>query len=170
MPEAVEARLTFGQLQAIASPSRFRILRALHERRGTISEISKASDVAKSTTHASLELLECEGLVRRVEDERVWVYYELTPVGRVLARSNPLRLVVYLAIALLLGMIGGGVLVWDYMLVEDPWYLPPIGVPPELPPPFYEDPLVWGLTFVALALAFAVLAWRRWRRPGGSVA
>jgi DNA-binding transcriptional ArsR family regulator len=163
--ELVEARVSFRQLQAVASPSRFALLRALAQRRLTVSEAAEIVELAKSTTHVHLEILEREGLVRRVDEERVWIYYELTPLGRNVATANPLRLVVYFAIAMFSGLAGATMLgIRAVASRDEPWYIPPIGVPPESARPWWSEASSAGLVLVAFALAFGLLAWREWTR------
>lgn len=163
--EATEARVTYAQLQAIAAPSRLGLLRLLHHRRSTVTELSVASGLAKSSVYACLEILEAQSLVKRVEDERLWVYYELTPLGRAIAGANPLRLVVQFALAVASGLAGAALVLRDLLAQREPtWYIPPIGVPPEAPVPWWGRQTTWAMLLLALSIALAVAAWTRWRR------
>lgn len=83
-------------LQDIFTTSRSRILSQLKDRPHTISELSRITGYSKPTLAYHLEKL-CEtGMVKRVENGRKWVYYELTEKGRRLIRRD---------IALLIGML-----------------------------------------------------------------
>lgn len=168
MPQAVEARVSYAQMQAIASPTRFPIVRLLRDRRAHVSEIAEAVDVSKSTAHAALEILESSGLVRRVPDERVWVYYDLTPLGRIIATSDPLHLVVDVSLALAASFVLAGLLLYERLRErEPPWYIPPIGVPPDPAPPLYarvETWIVLATLALIVCLARAAWGWARLRR------
>ena len=83
-------------LQDIFTTSRSRILAQLRSRPHTISELSRITGYSKPTLAYHLEKL-CEtGMVKRVENGRKWVYYELTEKGRRLIKRD---------IALLVGFI-----------------------------------------------------------------
>ncbi|HEX2066372.1 MAG TPA: winged helix-turn-helix domain-containing protein [Candidatus Thermoplasmatota archaeon] len=69
--------------KALASPTRLTVLRALDERRKTLTEISRDLDLNKATVHEHLQLLAAADLVRKRDDEgRKWIYYELTWRGQ----------------------------------------------------------------------------------------
>lgn len=161
-----ETRLTFQQLQALASPSRYKILKILTQRRGTVSEVATAAMMAKSTVHGHLQLLEKVGLVRRFDDEeRLWIYYDLTPLGRNVALANPLRLVVIFGSSLVLSVVGIIALVWKQFFApqEITWGVPPIGVPPDSDAfETYVGPL--GVIAVGLGVLLGLVAWRLTRR------
>jgi DNA-binding transcriptional ArsR family regulator len=68
--------------KALASATRLTVLKALAERRKTLTEIAKDLELNKATVHEHLQLLTAAGLVRKRDDEgRKWIYYELTWTG-----------------------------------------------------------------------------------------
>lgn len=78
------ARITLDAetFKALASTTRLSVLRALDERRKTLSELARDLDLNKATLHEHLGLLSAAGLVRKRDDEgRKWIYYELTWTG-----------------------------------------------------------------------------------------
>lgn len=93
-------------LRALAHRTRFLVLRALLERPKTVSELGRELESSKGTVHRHLEQLAEAGFVERREDERQWVYHELTPAGEALASADRPRVVIELAGALLLGSLG----------------------------------------------------------------
>ena len=66
----------------LSSETRIEILKKLDERRMTLSELSKALGLSKTTVKEHLNKLLEAGLVERVEEGRKWIYYELTPEGK----------------------------------------------------------------------------------------
>ena len=68
--------------QALASSTRLTVLRALDERRKTLTELARDMELNKATVHEHLQLLTAAGLVKKRDDEgRKWIYYELTWTG-----------------------------------------------------------------------------------------
>lgn len=68
--------------KALASATRLTVLRALDERRKTLTELARDLDLNKATLHEHLQLLTAAGLVKKRDDEgRKWIYYELTWTG-----------------------------------------------------------------------------------------
>ncbi|AGK62106.1 hypothetical protein Asulf_02151 [Archaeoglobus sulfaticallidus PM70-1] len=80
------------RIRDIFTTSRSRILTKLEERPHTISELSKKTGYSKSTLAYHMEKLMEMGVVRRVEDGRKWVYYELTDEGRKLVRRDMIKM------------------------------------------------------------------------------
>lgn len=77
------------------SVSRLRILKALAERRATVSELAREMELNKSTVHGHMQDLVDDGFVQRHEDEdRLWVYYSLTERGKKLVDSERITLVI----------------------------------------------------------------------------
>ncbi len=79
------ARITLDAetFKALASSTRLTVLRALDERRKTLTELADGLGLNKATVHEHLQLLTAAGLVRKRDDEgRKWIYYELTWTGQ----------------------------------------------------------------------------------------
>lgn len=69
--------------RALASSTRLTVLKALAERRKTLTELSRDLNLNKATVHEHMALLTAAGLVRKRDDEgRKWIYYELTWTGQ----------------------------------------------------------------------------------------
>lgn len=78
-------------LKTLASDSRRDILRHLKQRRMTLTELAAALHLGKATVLEHLKKLQESALIVRREDERLWVYYELTPKGRRLVTPGRTR-------------------------------------------------------------------------------
>lgn len=142
-------------MQALASRRRFDVLRALRDRRRTVSELADRLDVAKGTVHRHVGKLVEAGFVDRIDDpDRQWVYYELTPDGRRLADADRPRIVLQLAAAVLClaGAIGAGA--YAATLGAGPATGAPRapGTDPPPPPGLLEQPMTWVVVAVVLAL------------------
>ncbi len=95
--------------KALASATRLTVLKALDERRKTLTELSRDMDLNKATVHEHLQLLTAAGLIRKRDDEgRKWIYYELTWTGeRILHPQETTTFNVLLGLGFLAA--GGGV-------------------------------------------------------------
>ncbi len=101
--------LDMETFKALASSTRLQVLRALDERRKTLSELAKELDLNKATVHEHLGILLATGLIKKRDDEgRKWIYYELTWQGERLLHPQETT-----TFAVLLGLgvaaAGGGV-------------------------------------------------------------
>ena len=95
--------------KALASSTRLTVLKALDERRKTLTELAHELQLNKATVHEHLQLLLAADLVRKRDDEgRKWIYYELTWTGqRILRPEATTTFNVLLALSTLAA--GGGV-------------------------------------------------------------
>ena len=103
--------LDMETFKALASETRLQVLRALDERRKTLSELAREMELNKATVHEHLQLLTGTGLIKKRDDEgRKWIYYELTWRGQRLLHPEETT-----SFAVLLGLsiaaAGGGVAV-----------------------------------------------------------
>jgi DNA-binding transcriptional ArsR family regulator len=83
MASVAKITLDAKTFQALASTTRLTVLRALDERRKTLTELARDLELNKATVHEHLQLLAAAGLVKKRDDEgRKWIYYELTWRGQ----------------------------------------------------------------------------------------
>jgi DNA-binding transcriptional ArsR family regulator len=79
MAPVVKITLDAETFKALASSTRLTVLRALDQRRKTLTELARDLNLNKATVHEHLQLLTAADLVRKRDDEgRKWIYYELT--------------------------------------------------------------------------------------------
>lgn len=71
-------------LQALADPSRLKIVRLLREREQCVCHLTESLDVKQSTISHHMAVLKRAGLVadRRDDKDARWVYYSLCPDAR----------------------------------------------------------------------------------------
>jgi ArsR family transcriptional regulator len=165
--------------KALASDTRLDILKALDVRQKTVTELAKELDLNKATVFEHLEKLAAVGLIQKLEDDRKWVYWQLTWTGRRLLHPESITL------ALVLSTAGGSLLTafaaawlwWTSNLAppmdaETRIASPAIAsspmedMPPPAPPPIEHDPLLLAATvgFAVIFVALLLLAARVWRQ------
>ena len=165
--EPVDIVLTKGTFEVLASGTRLDILKTLHTRRMTITELADNLGLAKSTVHHHLQKLTEAGFVAAGEDGHAWVYYALTPEGRALLQPHGgARIRILLAAGL--ASLAGGVCALAAFLTapvrEVP--VPPLagggGVPvPEGAP---VELLIAGIALMVIGGALVAYAYVRWRK------
>lgn len=96
MPEEDSVPIDPNLIKVLASDTRLDILKLLRKRRMTLTELATALNLKKATILEHLQKLGAVTLVKRREDERLWVYYELTPRGNQVV--NPGRTRFYLLV------------------------------------------------------------------------
>jgi DNA-binding transcriptional ArsR family regulator len=80
-------------VRVLTNKTRISILKNLSKRNYTISELSKVLNLTKPTVLHHTKILESAGYVRRVEDDRKWVYYEITSSGESVLRWKKLKII-----------------------------------------------------------------------------
>ena len=93
--------------KALASEVRVDILKKLDERRQTVTDLSGLLNLSKPTLLEHLEKLQAAGLVKRVDEGRKWIYYELSQKGRKLLHPEKVAIVLALSSAVVLAAVGG---------------------------------------------------------------
>ena len=165
--------------KALASDTRLDILKALDERQKTVTELARELELNKATVFEHLEKLAEVGLIQKLEDDRKWVYWQLTWTGRRLLHPEAITLALVLSSALgslltamaaawlwyksdLAGLGGGA----DAEVMADPAIS--MRSTESVPPPevaVQHDPMLLAAS-VGFALVFAALlflAARVWR-------
>src|SRR3972149_6495469 len=101
-------RITLDQesFKALASDVRVGILKVLDERRQTVTDLSNVMGLSKPTLLEHLEKLQAAVLVKRVDEGRKWIYYELSDKGRKILHPEKVSIVVALWSAPALAAIG----------------------------------------------------------------
>lgn len=85
--------------KALASDTRLDILKALDVRQKTVTELAKELELNKATVFEHLEKLAEVGLIQKLEDERKWVYWQLSWTGRRLLHPEKITLAILLSTA-----------------------------------------------------------------------
>jgi DNA-binding transcriptional ArsR family regulator len=101
-------RITLDQesFRALASDVRVGILKRLDVRRETVTDLSNLLTLSKPTLLEHLEKLQAAGLVKRIDEGRKWIYYELSSKGRKILHPERVAITLALASAVVLAAIG----------------------------------------------------------------
>ncbi|GEM_PF-1555859 len=93
--------------EALAAESRISILKSLANRRKTQSELANELGLSIPTVAEHLRKMESAGLVRRIDENRKWIYYELTNKGRsIIKPKTSMRFVFVLSVSIILILAG----------------------------------------------------------------
>src|SRR5438094_433263 len=106
-------KITLDQesFRALASDVRVDILKRLDSRRETVTDLSNLLQLSKPTLLEHLEKLQTAGLVKRIDEGRKWIYYELTDKGRKILHPEKVAITLALASAIVLAAIGAFALI-----------------------------------------------------------
>jgi len=101
-------RVTLDQasFRALASEVRVEVLKKLDERRMTVTDLANALQLSKPTLLEHLEKLQAAELVKRVDEGRKWIYYELSGRGKKILHPERVTIVVSLCLSIFLGAAG----------------------------------------------------------------
>ena len=98
---------------ALASEMRIDILKKIDSGSMTLSKLTDELNISKSTVHEHLTILIESGLVKKVNRDNKWVYYELTYKGtEILHPRKMTRIIVLLSTAILSFVVGIVGLYW----------------------------------------------------------
>ena len=101
-------RITLDQesFKALASDVRVGILKRLDVRRETVTDLSNLLSLSKPTLLEHLEKLQAAGLVKRMDEGRKWIYYELSDKGHKILHPERVAITLALGAAVALAAIG----------------------------------------------------------------
>jgi len=136
--------------RALSSDTRINMLKALNERRKTVTELAKSLNLSKSAAYEHLTLLTEVELVRKIETENKWVYYELTDKGLGLLRNN-LKKVIFILSSAMITLAAGSYEVVRYIVGEPftiRYFIEPL--PAEAVKMVVHEPthLIFGFTLI----------------------
>ena len=173
MPGPSTITLDQESFKALASEVRVDILKKLDARRETVTDLSTLLSLSKPTLLEHLEKLQAAGLVKRVEEGRKWIYYELSLKGKKLLHPEKVAIVLALSSAVALAVIG----LFLILAASYPTMLAPALPAGNASPAFRGNPIEIGTEspgglagLIALSLAglaagvAAILAWVGRRR------
>jgi len=98
-----QRKITLDQesFKALASDTRIEILKRLDKSQMTVTDLANDLSVNKSAVYKHLSRLLDAGLVRKLEDNRKWVYYKLSMKGMHLLHPERVQIALMLSAAVL---------------------------------------------------------------------
>lgn len=108
---------------ALASESRVTVLKKLDEKRMTVSELAKSMEMSKPALLKHLNKLVEAGLVKKIDDERKWVYYQLTMRGKHVLHPERVKITLLLSTSFL-SLMGALFMLWHYFTDKVVRYAP----------------------------------------------
>ncbi len=98
-----QRKITLDQesFKALASDTRIEILKRLDKSQMTVTDLANDLQVNKSAVYKHLSRLLDAGLVKKLEDNRKWVYYKLSMKGMHLLHPEKVQIALMLSAAVL---------------------------------------------------------------------
>jgi ArsR family transcriptional regulator len=158
------AKITLDQesFKALASDVRVEIMKRLDVRRETVTDLSSLLSLSKPTLLEHLEKLQAAGLVKRIDEGRKWIYYELSDKGRKILHPERVAITLALASAVVLAIVGAAYLLFAGSALvtapasEGPRTEPGLPAFQAVPPTDWTGVLLLVLAVVALGIALAL--------------
>ncbi|MDD3178164.1 MAG: winged helix-turn-helix domain-containing protein [Candidatus ainarchaeum sp.] len=88
-------------LKAIASDTRMNILKALGNRKYTLSELSSKLSLSNATVKEHLDVLVNSDLIKKNENDYKWKYYSLTEKGKKLINPKEVKILISFMVSFL---------------------------------------------------------------------
>ena len=155
-------KITLDQesFRALASDVRVGILKRLDARRETVTDLSNLLALSKPTLLEHLEKLQSAGLVKRIDEGRKWIYYELTVKGKKILHPERVAITLALGSAVVLAAIGAFSLFLAGNSASAPGTQRNLSAQPLADSPHFAgiDPLGFGLLLFALSAASVAVA------------
>ena len=101
--DVYQRKITLDQesFKALASDTRIEILKRLDKSQMTVTDLANELQVNKSAVYKHLSRLLDAGLVKKLEDNRKWVYYKLSMKGMNLLHPERVQIALMLSAAVL---------------------------------------------------------------------
>jgi ArsR family transcriptional regulator len=162
-----QRKITLDQesFKALASDTRIEILKRLDQSQMTVTDLANDLSVNKSAVYKHLSRLLDAGLVKKLEDNRKWVYYKLSMKGMHLLHPERVQIALMLSAAVLSITLALSQIYTFIMGVESIKEVPGGGTP--LGDPIYvteiiHDPLLLsiGVLLIAVGGVLVYMAYR----------
>ncbi len=167
MQEEGSITLDTESMKALSSEARGRILRALDEKKMTLSDLSRALELSKPTLKEHLAKLESTQLVRKADEGRKWKYYSLSRKARQILHPGLTRFKILFSFSL--SMIVLSVLMMLYVwLTRTGTFAEATLACNYCGNPLYDTFIPMFATLLAIfGLIVMVYAYRELKMPGG---
>ena len=106
-----EITLDQQAFKALAGETRVALLKSLHERRKTQTELAKELNLSAPTVKDHLDILQSAGLVQEMDDGHKWKYFQLTSKARHLLNPEDGKILILLSVTMA-AVLGVAFLFW----------------------------------------------------------
>ena len=147
---------------ALASEMRIDILKKIDSGSMTLSKLTDELNISKSTVHEHLTILIESGLVKKVNRDNKWVYYELTDKGTEILHPHKMtKIIVLLSSAILSFVVGIAGLYW---FVRSILIFPEEALNLKAIAPYEPVHLITGLIVISLGIILLSFGKNRTKR------
>jgi len=95
------------RLKAISCDTRLKILKVLYKHTETLSDLAKKMSLQKSTIKDHLTILEDAKLLKQIESNNIWKYYELTEDAKCLINPSGVKVLIAFSITTIITFVFG---------------------------------------------------------------
>lgn len=147
-------------IRALASEMRIDILRKIDSGSMTLSKLTDDLNISKSTVHEHLTILIESGLVKKVNRDNKWVYYELTGKGTEILHPHKMTKIIVLLSSAILSFVVG--IVGLYWFVRSILIFPDEAL--KAIAPYKPVHLITGLILISLGIILLSFEKKRTKR------
>ena len=147
---------------ALASEMRIDILKKIDSGSMTLSKLTDELNISKSTVHEHLTILIESGLVKKVNKDNKWVYYELTDKGREILHPHKMTKIIVLLSSAILSFVVG--IVGLYWFVRSILIFPEEALNLKAIAPYESAHLITGLILISLGIILLSFGENRTKR------
>jgi len=129
-------------LFALASETRIELLKKLDAKRMTLTELSEELNVSKAAVKGHLDKLIEAGMIKKVDEGRKWIYYELTGKGRNILHPESKTKIILLLSSALASITGGLFELYKFISLSKQLPITPVPTPAPVETPVPTTPYV----------------------------
>jgi DNA-binding transcriptional ArsR family regulator len=123
VPNGMKITIDQKTFKVLASETRIGILKKLDKSQMTVSDLARVLGMSKATLFEHLEKLIKIGLIKKIEDNRKWVYYRLTWKGKNILHPERTKIAIVLSFIIVMSVILGYLVILNSGV--NIFYLPP---------------------------------------------
>ena len=149
-------------IRALASETRADILEKIDSGSMTLNKLTDDLNISKPTVHEHLTILIESGLVKKVNRDNKWAYYELTDKGTEILHPHKMtKIIVLLSSAILSFVVGIAGLYW---FVRSIFIFPEEALNLKAIAPYEPVHLITGLILISLGIILLSFEKKRTKR------
>ncbi len=147
-------------IRALASETRVDILKKIDSGSMTLNKLTDDLNISKPTVHEHLTILIESGLVKKVNKDNKWAYYELTDKGTEILHPHKMTKIIVLLSSAILSFVVG--IVGLYRFVRSIFIFPEEAL--KAIAPYEPVHLITGLILISLGIILLSFGKKRTKR------